>query len=119
LTRDGVPYGTGALVAWDRGSGEPNGKLILRDNDFESASGCGDRALVSLGGCREVRLEGKNRFVAGGDVPALALDPLADDGNVANSPLGSISVSNETVVHGRIARRGETIELNSLFARAH
>ncbi|MCC6408795.1 MAG: hypothetical protein IT453_16655 [Planctomycetes bacterium] len=118
LTREGSPYGTSALVAWDRGAGEANGLLLLRDNDFEMAQGCGDRPLVSLGGCREIRMEGKNRFVSGGQQPALAIDPLDDDGNLANTLVGSLAVSNETVVRGRVMRRGEEIELRSLFARA-
>lgn len=117
LTREGSPYGTGALVAWDRGAGEPNGKLILRDNDFEMAAGCGDRPLVSLGGCREIRIEGKNRFVSATESPALALDPLNDEGQMANSPIGELAVSNETVVRGGVTRRGHPVELGSLFAR--
>lgn len=118
LTREGSPYGTGALVAWDRGVGEANGTLILRDNDFEMAPGCGDRPLVSLGGCRTVRIEGKNRFVsAAPNAPTLAIDPLGDDGEVVNSLVGSIAVSNDTVVRGRVTRRGATVELSSLFAR--
>ncbi|MCE9595746.1 MAG: hypothetical protein K8S98_16275 [Planctomycetes bacterium] len=119
LTREGAPYGTGALVAWDRGAGAPNGTLILRDNDFEMARGCGDRPLVSLGGCREVRIEGKNRFVSGGSVPALAVDPLGDDGELANSPIRSLSVSTDTQVRGGVTRAGESVEVSALTPKSH
>src|SRR5690606_959193 len=79
LTRPGVPYGTGAVVAVDGGESVPNGKLVLEDCIFEYAKGCGDRPVVSVGGVRELVLEGTNRIVAGGDQPALAIDPPATE----------------------------------------
>jgi hypothetical protein len=119
LTREGSPYGTSALVAWDRGAGAPNRMLILRENDFEMAPGCGDRPLVSLGGCLEVRIEGKNRFVSGGAVPALVVDPLDEDGSLANSPIRTLAVSTETQVRGGVKRGGTSVELSALTPKAH
>ncbi len=116
LTRQGEPFGTGAFMAWDRGVGEPNGVVTLRDNDFESASGCGDRALVSLGGCREVRIEGKNRFVSGGKDAALDIDPLDDRGALDNSPIGKFVFANTNTVKGAIKRRGTETLFNDLVS---
>ncbi|MEO6711789.1 MAG: hypothetical protein ABI054_13835, partial [Planctomycetota bacterium] len=62
LTRQGMPYGTGALVAWDGNESDPTARLILEDNDFQMAPGCGDRPLVAIGACAQVEIRGKNRF---------------------------------------------------------
>jgi hypothetical protein len=77
LTRPPAPFGSGAFVAWDAG-GQRNGLLQLENNTFEFAKGCGDRPLVQISGCREVRLVGRNKFVSGGPI-ALWLD--ADGSN--------------------------------------
>jgi hypothetical protein len=77
-TRKEVPYGTGALVAWDGGA-RHNGTLILKDDDFEwrraAATGrsCRSPAGASCGS------EGANRFVAGQWPVALQFDPLRED----------------------------------------
>lgn len=116
LTRPADPYGTGALVAWSAGEA-PNGKLVLIDNDFELAAGCGDRPLVSLGGCEEVEITGKNRFVSGGKYAALELDPVREDGSLQNSPLGELSIAPESQFSGAVRRRGAPLgadELKSL-----
>jgi hypothetical protein len=116
LTREGVPYGTGAFVAWDA-RGEPNGTLILRDNDFEFAAGCGDRPVVSLGGCREVQISGKNRFVSGGNAVALEIDPPPHS-VFASNPIGKLSLAPETVVVGSVRRNGEPSSLREPSAPA-
>jgi len=105
LTREGVPYGTGAFVSWD-GRGEPSRTLVLEDNDFELAPGCGDRPLVSIGGCRELRIAGHNRFAAGANV-ALDLDPPPQSG-FATNPCGRISLAETTELRGGVRWRGET-----------
>ena len=106
LTTPGVPYGTGALAAWQGGEPVPNGLLILRDNDFRMAEGCGDRALVAIGGCREVRIEGANHFHARGAHPALALDPVDDAGRPLSPPNGKVRLLPSTDCVGPITLAG-------------
>lgn len=117
LTRKDVPFGTGAFVAWDAG-GPPNGTLILKDDDFEMAPGCGDRPLVSIGGCRVVRLEGANRFVAGEWPVALQIDPLREDGTPVNSPVGTVSISPETAFQGTVRKGDVVLDAQALRALA-
>lgn len=99
LTRQGVPYGSGAFVAWDAG-GERSGLLVLESNHFEFAPGCGDRPLVQISGCREVRLKGNNRFIAGA-APALLFDV---DGNKPNL---TVAIDPATVVQGEVRIAGK------------
>ncbi len=94
LTRAGAPFGTGAFVAWDSG-GERNGVLVLENNHFEFAPGCGDRPLAQISSCREVRLVGTNRFI-GGKAPALVFDLEGQKPNL------SVSIAPTTVVQGEI-----------------
>jgi hypothetical protein len=112
LTAPNVPYGTGALVAWD-GGGEPNGTLVLRNNRFELAPGCGDRPPVSIGGCREVRLEGANKIVSGASKVALELDPM-EGGKPRNTPIGKLTVDPKTEIEGTLEHRGRRRELADL-----
>jgi hypothetical protein len=111
-----VPYGSGAFVAWDNGSA-PNGTLILRDNDFALAPGCGDRPVVSIGGCREVQIVGANKFVSGGDKPALELDPV-DDKGPSNSLNGKVLVAKTTVLKGSVRIAGKLADEAALAALA-
>lgn len=108
LTRLGAPYGTGAFVAWDAG-GERNQTLVLENNDFEFAEGCGDRPLVQISGCRSVRLVGKNRFMAGAS-PALVLDLEG------NNPILNFSADATTQVRGDIRLAGKPLKLAELLA---
>lgn len=96
LTRRGEPYGTGALVAWAEEAGARNGTLVLRDNRFLFAEGCGDRPVVSIGGCEKVRIIGENVFRSGGRWPALALDPVRDGGELVSPPNGPVELSATT-----------------------
>lgn len=110
LTRKGQRYGTGAFVAWD-GGGVPNGKLVLRNNTFVMAPGTGERAVVSIGGCREVRIEGTNRFTSGGREAALELDPVAGartgpSAKTRNTPNGKVYLSPTADLLGRVELRG-------------
>jgi hypothetical protein len=117
LTGPESPYGTGAFVAWDYHSGA-TGKLILRDNDFELAKGCGDRPVVSIGGCRDVQVVGKNRFVSGGVQPALDLDPT-DEKGLTNTAITTLSLDPATEIAGRIKVRGKVVareEVASAYA---
>jgi len=114
LTRPGQPYGTGAFVAWRSWKDAPNGELILRDNDFAFAPGCGDRPVVSIGGCQRVDLVGANRFVSGGTFDALALDPVQDGGKLQSSANGKVSVSKRTRIEGRVTLRGDPREPSEL-----
>ncbi|HED64899.1 MAG TPA: hypothetical protein ENJ09_05010 [Planctomycetes bacterium] len=100
LTRRGEPYGTGALVAWAEERGRENGVLVLRDNRFYFAPGCGDRPVVSIGGCRKVRIVGENVFRAGNRWPALALDPVRDNGTLVSSPNGAVELDARTELQG-------------------
>lgn len=116
LTRPGEPYGTGALVAWDYKSG-PSAKLILRDNDFAIAQGCGDRPLVSIGGCREVELAGTNRFIGGGNEHAtFELDPM-DENGPTNTLVGAFKLDPTTAIEGRIWIGGKFATFEQLLER--
>ena len=117
LPGKGAPYGTGAFVAWDYKSG-PSTKLILRDNDFAMAPGCGDRPLVSIGGCREVELAGTNRFVGGGaEHAAFELDPF-DENGPTNTLVGAFKLDPSTVIEGgRIRIAGKFASLEQLLQR--
>jgi len=110
LTRGDAPYGTGAVAAWDGGEPQRNGTLVLKSNVFEMAPGCGDRALVALGGCDEVRLIGDNRFVCE-ENDALAFDPLHWDGKgrLLSKPNTRVYMGEETVVEGKTTVRGRPI----------
>jgi hypothetical protein len=112
LTRPGSPYGTGAFVAWMGAERVPNGHLILRDNDFEIAPGCGDRSLVMIGGCEVVDIVGKNRFIAGGKA-ALDIEPPKKEWP-DGEPVGELSVDPQTVLKGEIRRRGKAVKLDAL-----
>ncbi len=110
LTRKEVPYGTGAVMITDFG-GPSNGHVILKDNDFEIAPGCGDRPLVSIGGCKKLELVGTNRMVAGAHPVALELDPADQDGGRLNSnPIGRMQVAAGTIVQGDLRRAGEPLD---------
>jgi hypothetical protein len=114
LTGRGAPYGTAAFVAWDNRSGA-NGLLILRSNKFQMAPGCGDRPVVSIGGCREVRFEGRNHIVAGAAKTALEIDPLNGKGKPSNTPVAKVSVAPSTTVEGgAIKRLGKKASLAQL-----
>ena len=86
----------------------------MRDNDFVFAEGCGDRPVVSIGGCDSVRIEGGNNFVSGGKHAALALDPVKSGGALSSSANGKVSVSARTTVKGKITVRAEARELREL-----
>jgi hypothetical protein len=106
FTTRGVPYGTGAFTAWEEGRAGPNALLVLRDNDFSFASGCGDRPVVAIGGCTRVLITGANHFQSGGPQPALALDPIDARGETTSSPNGSVYLAPATKLEGRLLVRG-------------
>lgn len=116
LTRQGVPYGTGALVAWDSGGG-PTRELVLRDNDFEIAPGCGDRPLVSIGGVGTVRLLGTNRLVSGAS-ETLVIDPLGGDGEPRSSRVGTVEIDPASTIRGGVYRAGKKLDESDLAALA-
>lgn len=116
LTRPGVPYGSGAFVAWDAG-GERNGLLILESNHFEFAPGCGDRPLVQLSSCREVRLKGNNRFIAGA-APALMFDLQGNKPNLAVTIDPATVVQGEVRIAGKPAARERWLAYKGLGANA-
>jgi hypothetical protein len=106
LTVGDAPYGTGALVAWQGGESEPNDTLILHDDRFEFAPGCGDRPVVSIGGCRRVSIVGECAFVSGGMQPALALDPVESDGRLTSPANGRVVLAPGARLAGRLTLRG-------------
>jgi hypothetical protein len=116
LTRPESPYGTGALVAWDGGEDAPTARLILEDNDFEFAQGCGDRNLVSIGACTSVELRGKNRFVCGANPAALELEPVRE-ARPEGSPVGALSIDPKTEIKGPIRWRGSELTLDELLSK--
>jgi len=116
LTRPGSPYGTGALVAWDGGERSPTAHLILEDNDFEFAPGCGDRALAAIGWCNDVELRGKNRFVSGANPVALEFEQIRD-GLPDGSPVGAISIDPKTEIKGPLRWRGSDVTLEELLSK--
>lgn len=106
LTTAGMPYGTGAFMAWEADKAGPNATLVLRDNQFLFASGTGDRAVVSIGGCTQVLILGENRFVSGGKQPALVFDPLNAQGRPVSTPNGSVFLAPATKLEGPLLVRG-------------
>ena len=95
----------------------PNGKLILRDNDFAMAPGCGDRPLVSIGGCSQVEIVGKNVFTSGGAQPALELDPM-DEHGLSNTANGPVHVDKTTALTGKVRIAGKFADDAALAALA-
>ncbi|MFT5285934.1 MAG: hypothetical protein ACI8TQ_002102 [Planctomycetota bacterium] len=118
LTRPGVPYSTGALVCWTDDGKSKNGTVTIKDNDFEFAKGCGDRPVVSVGGCDRVAIVGSNRFVAGGKHPVLSIDPpRGEPGTRPNSPpIGAIYIDPQTVMQGNVHADGRPISPEKLKA---
>jgi hypothetical protein len=107
LTTKGLPYGTGAFTAWEEGGGGMNGTLVLRDNEFAFAPGCGDRPVVSIGGCERVLLVGANKIVSGGKQPALSLDPVNNQGQLVSSANGPTYLAPATVIEGAVLIGGK------------
>ncbi len=102
FTLPGQPYGTGAFTAWEEGKAGPTATLVLRDNEFAFAPGCGDRPVVSIGGCSKVLIVGQNRFTSGGVQPALSLDPTNQQGRPASTPNGSVFLAPATEIKGEV-----------------
>ena len=114
LTRPGKPYGTGAVAIWDAGETERNTLVVLKDNDFEFAQNCGDRAVVSIGGCERAQLLGKNRFVAGNrQRPALELDPV-DGTRLRSQANGDVQIARSTQLVGGVELRGKKTSLDKV-----
>lgn len=107
FTTPGKPYGTGAFMAWEEGRAGPTATLVLRDNEFSFAPGCGDRPVVSIGGCTQVLIVGANQFVSGGQQPALVLDPVDRQGNPTSSANGSIYLAPATKLEGELTWLGK------------
>lgn len=106
FTSAGLPYGTGAFMAWEADKAGPNATLVLRDNQFLFAPGTGDRPVVSIGGCTQVLVLGENRFASGGAQPALALDPLNAQGRPVSTLNGSVFLAPATKLEGALVLRG-------------
>ena len=107
FTTAGKPYGTGAFTAWEEGRAGPTATLVLRDNDFSFAPGCGDRPVVSIGGCTKVLIVGENRFASGGQQQAVTLDPVNAQGQTLSSPNGSIYLAPATKIEGELSWLGK------------
>jgi len=118
LTRRGQPYGTGALAAWTERTSERNGSLVLRNNRFQMAKGCGDRPVVSIGGCKRVELTGANEFSTGGDYPALALDPVYMTGAKVSPANQSVFVARSTKLKGDLSLPGKPVSKKQRAALA-
>ncbi len=107
LTERNVPFGTGAFMAWEAAPEGRNGTLILRNNDFRFAKDCGDRPVVSIGGCERVLVVGQNRFESGGEQPAIDLDPVTPRGRMKSTPNGRVYLAPQTKVRGKVLLRGK------------
>jgi hypothetical protein len=103
----GQPYGTGAFTAWEEARAGATAVLVLRDNDFAFAPGCGDRPVVSIGGCTRLVIAGENRFASGGKQPALVLDPVDGAGRTQSSPNASVFLAPATKLEGELLRFGK------------
>lgn len=110
LKRRGQPYGTGAFMAWLEPSAQnmPTKLLVLRNNTFRFAESCGDRPVVSIGGCRDVRIVGENRFESGGINDAVAFDPVDEMGRLVSDSNISVFMAPQTRLKGRVTVRGNT-----------
>ena len=80
--------------------------MILRGNEFSFAEGCGDRPVVSIGGCQRVLIVGQNKFVSGGKQPALALDPVNMQNRTISSPNGPVFLAPMTELEGELTLSG-------------
>jgi hypothetical protein len=109
LTRAGVPFGTGAFVAWHGGEARPNGKLVLTGNDFEIAPDAGDRALVTIGACEKVQIDGSNRFLAGAFGVALDLKGIHDGKRSDRDRNGPTELSRDVELRGRVLFEGRPL----------
>lgn len=106
LTRKGVAYGTGAFVSWSSKEKERAGTIVLKDNDFKMAAGCGDRPLVALSAAQKVVLEGQNQFVAGKFGVALSIDPPTGSGVPSPLPVKQVKLDPRTQIEGRVEFKG-------------
>lgn len=113
FTVQNQPYGTGAFTAWEEGRAGQTATLVLRDNDFAFAPGCGDRPVVSIGGCTKVLIAGENRFHSGGPQPALVLDP-ANQGRALSTPNGSVFLAPATKIEGELLVLGQSPSADEL-----
>jgi hypothetical protein len=116
FTLPGRPYGTGAFTAWEEDMAGQTAYLVLRDNDFSFAEGCGDRPVVSIGGCTRVLIVGQNRFASGGQQHALALDPVNQAGQPTSTPNGSIYLAPATKIEGELSWLGKRPSAGELAA---
>ena len=107
FTTQGQPYGTGAFTAWEEGKAGQTAVLVLRDNDFSFAPGCGDRPVVSIGGCTKVLIVGENRFASGGRQAALVLDPADGQGRTTSTPNGGVFLAPNTKIVGDLLVQGQ------------
>ncbi|MEO0651445.1 MAG: hypothetical protein AAFZ65_12285 [Planctomycetota bacterium] len=108
LTTGQQPYGTAAFVAWDGGQPLPNGRLTLRNNDFELAGKAGDRPLVSIGACNSVSIEGSNRFVTGANPIAIEIQPIHAGERQNPQQVGELYLSADATVEGQVRIGGKS-----------
>ena len=106
LTKKGSPYGTGALVMIADGAA-PTARLHIKDCTFQFAKDCGDRPVVSIGGCRDLLLTGKTSILAGAYGVALDLDPVWDNGKLKSPLNGKVRLTKSVQVNGKVQIRGK------------
>ena len=119
LTRRGAPYGSGAMALWDGGERVPNGRITLRGNHFEFAEGCGDRPVVTIGGCEEILILEGNQFVTGGNYAALSLDPTKNGkpgGALVSKANGTVYIDKRSTFVGGVEIRGREATEHQLRA---
>lgn len=114
LRAPGEPYGTGALVVTRGRESEPLSRLVVRDCDFVFAPGSGDRPVVQIESAGEVRLEGRNRFLAGAYGVAIRIGKGEIGEPVTETGPRTLYVSPFTQVRGRVERLGKRIDLSDL-----
>lgn len=116
LTQPGVAYGLGAVQVTDGVDHARTETFVLHACDFRAAPDTGAGALVSIGGCHMLRIEGKSVFVAGKSGLAVDLDPRGEAvaGGLRSLANGLTRVAPDTDVTGVLRVRGVAVELRHL-----
>ncbi len=107
-------FGTGAVVVWEEGKGQPNGPVTMTGNVIRYATGSGDRTAVKIGSAPSLRMVDNRIEIADAGEPgphqqALVISPRAPNGqpqqgfsDVGQVELDRNHVEGQVIVAGRV-----------------